>query len=149
MSPNERLSSRARSTNKKKDPLIARSEATQQSRSAMRLTAGDCFAALAMTAPLVSSSAGRPPGRGTTRSNLPDVVLRGLDPHIHVFVLGSRRRGSPGETRPRRNKAAKIFTGELHGFFNAPAQVSTRSRLPGLRVTRMSTKPATASQSLI
>jgi len=52
MSPNERLSSRARSTNKKKDPLIARSEATQQSRSAMRLTAGDCFAALAMTAPL-------------------------------------------------------------------------------------------------
>ena len=51
-------------TNKKlnKNPglVTARSEATKQSGSDVRLAARDCFAALAMTAPLVSSRASRP-----------------------------------------------------------------------------------------
>src|SRR5690349_10425857 len=54
---------------RKKCPVIARSAATKQSRSAVRLAAPDCFAALAMTAPLVSSRTGRPPGRWTTRDD--------------------------------------------------------------------------------
>jgi very-short-patch-repair endonuclease len=37
------------------------------------------------------------------RRNRSEVVLRGLDPRIHVFVSGARRRGWPGQARPRRN----------------------------------------------
>jgi hypothetical protein len=35
--------------------------------------------------------------------DLSEVVLRGLDPRIHVFVSDARRRGWPGQARPRRN----------------------------------------------
>src|SRR5260370_29195423 len=42
---------------------------------------------------------------GTRRKPF-EVVLRGLDPRIHVFVLSARRRGWPGQARPRRSAAA-------------------------------------------
>ena len=46
--------------------------------------------------------------RGAHR-NRSEVVLRGLDPRIHVFVSGARRRGWPGQARPRRDQRVDLL----------------------------------------
>src|SRR6266702_2090295 len=62
--------------------------------------------------------------------NRSEVVLRGLDPRIHVFVSGARRRGWPGQARPRRNWRVDLLRYSAAGFSpNSPAR-KRESRTP-------------------
>ena len=50
--------------------------------------------------PVTRAAAG--PSAEVFLATKPQVVLRGLDPRIHAFVSGARRRGWPGQARPGR-----------------------------------------------
>src|SRR4029077_1846661 len=45
-----------------------------------------------------------------------NLVLRGLDPRIHVFIQTAQSRGWPGQARPRRNWGAISFSSSPQYF---------------------------------
>src|SRR5271156_6168033 len=77
-----------------------------------------------------------------TRSNLPQVVVRGLDPRIHAFVSGARRRGWGGPNPPRQKEAGRfsplsgrnIFPGQPTTFAGMAIIAGTSSAVGTLRL---------------
>src|SRR5207244_12944480 len=67
---------------------------------------------------------------GTPRNRV-EVVLRGLDPRIHVFVSTVSRRTWPGHARPRRNWQANSFLWLPLDF--SPDSPSARGERAGVR----------------
>src|SRR5260370_5417150 len=69
---------------------------------------------------------------GTPRQRV-KVVLRGLDPRIHVFVSTAPRRGWPGRARPRRNWQANSFPWSPPDFSPDSPVRKRESRTPRLQ----------------